>query len=261
MKQGPRILLVDIETAPVLAHVWKIWDENIGLDQIQSDMHILSFAAKWLGENKIFYEDQSKKRNIEDDKHLLASLWKLMDEADILVVQNGVAFDIPTIKARMIANGMPPPSPFRTVDTLTQAKKNFRFTSNKLEHLANTIGCKIRKDKHKRFPGFELWKECLNGNPKAWQDMKKYNIDDVLTLEEVYLKMRPWIAQHPNIGVYFDSDRPLCPKCGSSHMNVSKHRFTRAGKYIQYVCADCGGYARGATQLLSKAKQKIQLHN
>lgn len=261
MKQGPRILLLDIETAPILAAVWKIWDENIGLDQIQSDMHILSYAAKWLGEDKIFYEDQSQRRNVEDDKHLLKSLWKLFDECDIMVTQNGVSFDIPTIKGRMIANGLPPPSPFRNIDTMVQAKKSFRLTSNKLEHIAKTLGCKNRKQKHKEFPGFELWKECLNHNPKAWKVMKEYNIDDVRTLEEVYLKMRPWIVQHPNIGVYFDSDRPLCPKCGSAHMNKSKHRFTRAGQYIQYVCKDCGGYARGSTQIMPQSKRKLQLHN
>lgn len=210
----PRILLLDIETAPVLAHVWKIWDENIGLDQIKSDMYILSFAAKWIGESEIFYADQSARRNIEDDRHLLRALWRLMNEADIIITQNGVAFDIPIIKARMISRGIPPPSPFRTIDTLLQARRNFRFTSNKLEHLAKTIGCKQRKDEHRRFPGFKLWKACLDGDMRAWADMKKYNVDDVRTLEEVYLKMRPWIVQHPNIAAYFEGEAPACPKCG-----------------------------------------------
>jgi hypothetical protein len=252
----PRILLIDIETAPILAHVWKIWDENIGLNQIKSHSHLLSFAAKWLDGNEIFYEDQSGRKNIEDDTQLLKSIWKLLDEADIVIVQNGVAFDIPTIKARMMAKGIPPPSPFRTIDTLTQARKHFKFTSNKLEFLAEVMGCRVRKDKHKEFPGFDLWRECLSGNQKAWRDMRKYNIDDILVLQDVYLKMRPWIDSHPNVGIFFDSDRPLCPKCANT-VERRGTRYTNAGHYQQYHCNKCGGYSRGRTLLDSNKKTHL----
>ena len=31
---GPRVLLFDIETAPILAHVWGLWDNNVALIQV-----------------------------------------------------------------------------------------------------------------------------------------------------------------------------------------------------------------------------------
>lgn len=260
MKQ-PRILLIDIETAPILANVWKIWDENVGLDQIESDMHLLSFAAKWFGERGIIYSDQSLKKDVTNDKDLLKKIRSLMEEADLVIAQNGRAFDLPTIKARMIYHRIPPPPPVRIIDTLDQAKKNFRFTSNKLEYLAKFLGCPIIKDEHREFPGIKLWKECVAGNQRAWKVMRRYNSHDVLSLEPVYIAMRPWITQHPNVGMYIDSDKPLCPKCGSEHLTKSKNRVTQKGKYTQYQCQNCGGYCRDAVQLESKSKLKLQLHN
>jgi hypothetical protein len=54
---GPRVLTLDIETAPLESYTWGIWDQNIGLNQIKSEWTILSFSAKWLGEKKVIYGD------------------------------------------------------------------------------------------------------------------------------------------------------------------------------------------------------------
>ena len=43
----PKILVIDIETSPVLANVWRLFKENVGLNQIQKDWHLLSYSAKW----------------------------------------------------------------------------------------------------------------------------------------------------------------------------------------------------------------------
>jgi len=258
MKDSPAILLLDVETAPILASVWRLWDENVGLEQIKKDKHLLSFAAKWLGDKDVMYEDQSHARLIEDDKKLLKSIWKLLDEADIVIAHNGQAFDVPMIQARMVIQGMTPPSPFRHVDTLREAKRHFGFTSNKLEYLAGQMGCP--KSAHKDFPGFELWKEVMLGNKKAWAEMKRYNIQDVKALEVVYLKLRPWIEGHPNVAIYTDLSNPACPKCGG---NVQKRgtRITNFGKYQNYYCTNCGGWSRGRVLLNSPADRKRQLAN
>ena len=262
-----KILLLDIETAPIVAHVWQmsLWKTNIHADQVLSDTTILSFAAKWLNKKDIIYKDQSKEKDVKNDKNLLLKLKELLDDAEIVVVQNGAAFDVPTIKARMLAQGINPPSPFRVVDTFLIAKKMFNFSYNSLDFLGKILKCKNHKDDHKKFPGMKLWQECLLGNQSAWREMKKYNIIDVVVLEEIYLKMRPWIDGHPNMGIYVDSDKPVCPKCRSANIIKENYAYTMTGIYQRYICKDCGGWSRGRQKIndTPRCKQhyKQQLSN
>src|SRR5579885_3368369 len=173
----PKILLFDIETAPMLAHVWDLWDQNVGLNQIKSDWHILAWAAKWYGDppHKIMYMDQRNVKNIADDRKILKGIWKLLNEADIVITQNGKAFDEKKLNARFIIQGFNPPSSFKHIDTRQIAKKRFAFTSNKLEYMTNKLCTKYKKLDHAKFYGFNLWSECLKGNIKAWKEMEKYN--------------------------------------------------------------------------------------
>jgi DNA polymerase III, epsilon subunit and related 3''-5'' exonucleases len=257
---GPRTLVVDIETAPILARVWRTFKENVGLNQIEHDWYILSYSAKWLGEKKVFYQDQSKAADIEDDRALLTGLYGFLDEADIVVAHNGRRFDVPKINARLITLGFKPPSPYKVHDTLDIAKKNFKFTSNRLEFLTSTL-CTEKKMLHGKFPGFELWKQCMQGNQAAWREMKKYNIQDVKSLEELYLKLRAWDPRGPVAGVYDDLDIPACSKCGSHHVHRRGTYRTQVGEYQRYQCLDCGGWSRGGSLINSRAKRATILRN
>lgn len=255
----PRILLIDIETAPIEAAVWGLWKQNVGLNMIQRDWLLLSYCAKWLGDDRIIYEDLEQIGEL-DDSHLIAGLYNLMHEADIVIGQNGKAFDVPKIQARFIQQGYLPPRPFKIVDTLLMARQVARFTSNKLEWLTEIL-CSEKKLKHQKFPGFELWKQCLLRNPEAWAEMKEYNIQDVVSMEELYLKLRPWYQGHPNVAVYRDGEVPACPKCGSENIEQDGFTFTQAGKYEAMHCGDCGGWSRGRYTKNSTAVRKAQLSN
>src|ERR1700676_4487680 len=123
----PKILLLDIETIPILAYVWGLWENNVGLSQIERDWSILSWSAKWLDSNKIMYQDQRNVKDISNDKKLLQGIWNLIDQADILITQNGKSFDIKKLNARFIMNGMKPPSGFKHIDTKRLANKYFAF--------------------------------------------------------------------------------------------------------------------------------------
>lgn len=259
-----RILILDIETAPILGNVWRIWKENVGLNQIERDWFILSFGAKWLGEDWLIYEDQSRVpvQQIEDDKILLAKLWKLLDEADIVVAHNGRKFDVRKINARLVMNGFKPPSPFKIVDTLEIAKASFAFTSNRLEYLADKLNKKYRKQKHADYPGFELWRAVMAGDKKAWAAMRTYNEHDVLSLEEVYLTLRPWDRRHPNVDVYADdSEQVACPYCGGTHLQRRGFFYTNSGKYQRYQCMSeqCGGWSRTRYTENTMKKRKATL--
>lgn len=248
-----KILIVDIETAPKVAYVWRFFKENIGAKQVREHGHIISFAAKWLNDDTIIYEES----RTEDDAKLVESLVNLFDEADIVVAHNGQRFDFPQIMGRALVHGINPPSPYKIVDTLKVARFEFGFPANSLEYLTNLL-CSTKKLQHKNFPGFELWLECLRGNEAAWKEMKEYNIQDILSLEELYIKMRPWMRRHPNIGAIIEADKVVCPKCGSHHMVKRGFAYTNVGKYQRYVCGECGGWSRSRYTLMpDDVKKKL----
>lgn len=260
---APRIVTLDIETSPILAYVWGLFKQFVGLDQIVEDWRILSVTWKWLGEDKTYYVDtymDGKAKDVRDDRKLLRQLWQVLDEADIVVTQNGIQFDIKKINARFIELGMPPPSPFKQVDTKVEAVKIARFTSNKLEWLAKVINGGA-KDKHKDFPGFLLWAECMKRNPKAWAAMKAYNPQDVIETEGVYLRLRPYIVGHPNVAAYNDDVEPQCPKCGSKELQRRGFALTQSGQYRRYQCFGCKGWSRSRYTGNTIAKRRALLSN
>lgn len=249
-----KILIVDIETAPKIAYVWRFWKENISPKQVKQHGHIMSFAAKWLGADDITYVENRK----EDDRKIVSRLCELLDQADMVIAHNGEGFDFPQIRARAVVHGIKPPSPFKAIDTYKIAKREFGFPSNSLEYLTNVLNCKTKKGKHSKFPGFELWLECLRGNDEAWAELREYNIVDVMSLEELYLKLRPWDTRHPNLAVYSEEvDKVLCPKCGGSHIQYRGYAYTSVGKFHRIQCQDCGGWSRTRYSLLPKNENLV----
>lgn len=254
-----KILFLDIETAPIEAFVWGLFDQNVGLDMIITDWSILSWCAKWLGSKDVYYQDVRNEKHVRNDKNILKGIWKLLNEADIIITQNGRSFDEKKLNTRFLLNGMQPPSKFKHLDTLQIAKSKFAFTSNKLEYMSKTVNVVFKKLDHKDFPGFKLWKECLAGNKKAWKDMEAYNKHDVLALEELYLKFQPW-DNAVNFSVYDEDDTTLRCNCGAADYVKDGHNYTATGKFQRYRCKKCGSPAYDkaikANNKLSLAKQK-----
>lgn len=255
----PRILCFDIETAPITGYLWGMYDQNLGLNQIKHDWHFLAWAAKWYGEpaSKVIYMDNSKAKNVRDDKALIVGLRKLLDQADIVIAQNGDEFDIKKFNARAAIHGLPPVSPFKSTDTLKESRRVFGFTSHSLEYMSEVLNTKYKKLKHKRYPGFELWKAVLAGDKKAWTEMKTYCIQDVLATEELYQKIQGWIKTQ-NLACYFDDAQIRC-RCGSTNIYKKGFVFTDAGKFQGYKCKDCGRRPKGHTNLLSTLKKRSLL--
>jgi len=251
--KGVRILLLDIETAPILANVWSIWNQDVGLNQIKKDWNIIAWCAKWLDEPKLFYQDLRNSKDMGSDKKLLSGIWELMNEAQVIITQNGDQFDLKKLNARFLINGYNPPSSYKSIDTKKIAKKKFGFTSNRLEYMTNVTDTKYKKLKHKKYPGHELWTECLKGNKDAWKEMELYNKHDVLALEELYKKFRPWDGSL-NYNLYTDTESMVC-SCGSEKFHKNGYCYTSVGKYQRYSCASCGAEVRGRNNLFSAEKK------
>lgn len=256
----PKILVFDIETSPLITYTWGLFDQNIALNQIKEDWHVLSYAAKWLDDppNKTMYKDQRGKKDISNDKDMLKGIWKLLDEADVVITQNGISFDSKKLNARFMIHGLGRPSPYKHIDTLKIAKKHFAFTSNKLEYMTDKLCVKYKKlTDERKFGGFSLWKECLKDNIKAWKEMERYNKYDVLSLEELYHKLQPW-DNSVNLSSFHDSEQFTC-NCGSTKFHKRGITVTSTGKFQRYQCQNCGKWHRSKVNLTTKEKRKAGL--
>jgi len=244
----PKILLFDIETALMEVYVWGLYKQRIPHTNIIKDKDgsekswfVLSWAAKWLFDDNVQSDivtpSESKSRN---DKRILKSIWKLLDEAEIVIGHNLDRFDIRKLNARFIDNDINPPSPFRSIDTLKVARKEFAFVSYKQDFLTKHFELE-----NKLKTEFQLWVDCMQGNQSRLDEMAKYNRHDVMGLEQVYLKLRPYIKNHPNLGVLVDMD--VCPNCGCEYLDETDSvYFTTANKFPVYRCQGCKTpYIRG----------------
>lgn len=258
-----KILVVDIETAPIMAHVWGLWQQDVSLTQIEKDWHVMAWCAKWFKaadgtvygpHSNLIYRDQRNAKDLTDDKEILKDIRKLLDEADIVIGQNSKNFDIKKLNARFILNGLKPYSKFKHVDTKQIASKHFAFTSNKLEYLSEKLCTKHKKSKHAKFFGFNLWLACMAGNKKAWKEMEHYNKRDVLATEELYIKLQPW-DNSINLDLYADDVMRKCI-CGSTKFNKNGFAYTSTGRFQRYCCSNCGAENREKVNLLSKEKRK-----
>lgn len=233
-----KVLLIDLETSPITGYSWNLWETNI-LD-IKKDWYILSFAYKWLGDSKVtakalpMYKGYGKDK--ENDLSLCEDLWVLFDQADVIVAHNGQAFDVKKSNARFVTHGFKPPSPYKIVDTKLVAKKYFKFESNKLDNLGKSLGLGEKLETG----GFSTWLGCMAGDKNAWDKMIKYNKQDVVLLEKVYLRLRDWIVNHPRI-----TDKSIneaCANCGSTHIQKRGTMRNKTTTLQRLHCQGCGAW-------------------
>lgn len=242
-----KILLLDIESAPNTAHVWGLWQQNVGITQLMESSYILCWAAKWLGEDEILFDSVYA----SSTKRMLKRIHKLLEEADAVVHYNGTKFDIPTLNKEFLLYGMAPPAPYQQIDLLRTARNRFKFPSNKLDYVAQALGVG-KKSAH---IGHELWVKCMNDDPDAWKMMETYNKNDVILLEQVYRKLLPWIKGHANHSLY--SGTLVCPNCASSNYNRRGFAYTSSSSYQRYQCKDCGNWFKGGKTMAAGPEGKF----
>ena len=230
-----KILLIDIETFPNLYYAWRLW-EGHALD-IREFSSVCCFSAKWLGGKQV---TKALPDFNGSEKELTRALWELVNEADVLVAHNGRAFDFGRINSQFIKFGFPPPSPTKKVDTKRMATRVFGFDSNSLDNLCQFL----KLGKKMATGGYELWQQCMDNDPKAWARMKKYNEHDVVLLEKLYLTLRSWSAEHPNLNLY--SEGECCPKCGGPADKIQSRGTYRAEtrSYRRFQCRTCMGWLK-----------------
>lgn len=230
MTKEPKILLFDIETFPNIGYTWGKWEQNV--IKFVKEWELASFAYKWLDDDKV----TCISRRTHHEKGLAVILADLFTQADILVAHNGDSFDIKKARAKFLQFGLPRPALNKSVDTKKIAKSQFSFNSNSLNDLGETLGL----GKKVETGGFDLWLGCMGNKKKSWLLMEKYNKQDVILLEKVYLKLRAWSPTHPNVAVL--KGKIGCPSCGSESTQARGFTVTSKTKQQRRQCQDCGSW-------------------
>lgn len=254
-KSPAKILILDIETAPLKSYVWGIWNVNLGhsLNMLEHDWFMLTWSAKWLFDPQIF-SDKLKPEEVfaEDDSRIVKSVWALLDEADVVIAHNGLKFDIKRMNTRFLKHKLNPPMPFQVIDTLVHCRKQFNIISNKLDYIGKFLGLGQKQDTG----GFDLWKGCMNGDLESLSKMEIYNIKDVTLLEDIYLAIRNYIKPHPNMGLFIEDNVQCCPTCSSTDISWGGSYATYANVYDAFRCSNCGAVGRSRTTKITKESRK-----
>ncbi len=250
--QAPKILLFDIETAMMEVYVWGLYRQAIPPSNVIEDWFCLGWSAKWLFDSEIMSDILSPKEAVaKDDKRIMKGIWSLLDEADVIIAHNCSRFDVRKANARFIKHGLMPPMPYQVVDTLQVVKRYFAFSSYTLSYVCNMFGLSNKLD-----VSYDLWKKCIKGDKEALKYMEEYNRQDVVALEELYVKLRPWIKSSINTGLYVESDKPVCPTCGSTNLDWRGYYYTSVSKFRAFRCNECGSIGRERISTLSKEKRR-----
>jgi DNA polymerase elongation subunit (family B) len=244
-KHKAKILVFDIETSLMKSYHFGMWQQDIATDAIIDDWFVLGWSAKWLLEDEIMSDIVTPTEALQnDDRRVLLSLHKLLNEADIVVAHNGKKFDIKKISARFFVQGIKLPSPYKVIDTLQQVKSAMSLTSNRLDYI-----CKIKFGEGKlSHTGLKLWIDCKEGKEEALKLMDEYCQKDVKLLEDFYLELRPYMTSHPNLGMYVEEDLSVCPTCASEDLNWDGEYHTTNLSYNRFQCNDCGSWGASSTR-------------
>ena len=239
-----RILTLDIETSPHEAYAFQVWQANIAAGQIKKPTEMLTWTAKFLDKKKSVFRDW----NAPD---FLTKLHEMLDDADIVVGYNQQKFDIRHINREFVQAGLSPTRPMPQIDMLRVVKQQFLFPHNRLDYVCGILLNETKLETG----GFDLWPAFLRGDKKAEAVMRKYNIRDVVLTEKLYLHLRAWVKNHPNVGIFdvrfFDEPKDYtCEACGSHNVELKRPRRTRCFA-IRVVRCECGHYQDGARKKLS----------
>lgn len=243
--RSARILLLDIETAPMEVYAWRARQDYIQHEAVIKDISILCWAGKWLFEDEIMGQSVTPKEAINrTEESILGGIWELIDQADIIVTQNGIDFDMKILNGKFLIAGYPKPSHYLNVDTKKIAKEQFGFSYNKLDYLGKYllgIDGKMKME-------FNDWIECVHGNQEYLDKMLTYcKIDVAPLLEDLYLKFLPWI-NHPNLNLFTNHDNFVCPNCESEDLKWGEKYITPQGLWRGFRCNSCGALGRGTTK-------------
>ena len=219
-----RILVYDIEATNL--------DAEFG--------YVLAIGYKFIGEparkTVVLSIDQFPRyeKDRTDDKPLLKAFEPIYMSADAILHYNGIRYDEPFVNTRRIVHGLDPLPRKPRIDLLYTAKSTLKIRSKSLDRVA-----KLLQTKNQKSPVTgQHWVRAMSGYKASLQYISRHCRADVLVLEEVYLRLRGRVYNHPRVS----TDLAACRFCGG---NVIKRGFalTQLKNRPQKVqCKECRAY-------------------
>lgn len=217
---NPKILIFDIESTNLAA--------NFG--------YILCISYKWLGEKRVYTIriDQFNrfKTDPTNDIEVVRAFGDVFNTADRVVAHYGKKFDKTFINTRRIMHGLSVLPSTKLIDTWRISKDHLRLNSNRLLTLISALGVQTQKT---TLDG-QIWIKAMSGDRKAIQYVVDHCVADVKALEEVFVKIRPLIAETEN---------PQLHTCDPRHLRSNGTRVLEKRTYRRLYCVKCGGWFKG----------------
>lgn len=255
----PRILVFDLETSHAVSATFGRHKVFLGQDNIITEGGLIMCCGyRWVGEESPHIIRMTDEEAIfEDDSRVVAEIWELFEQADVVVAHNAKQFDVPMLRARVIGNNLPPLPTVKVIDTLIMAKKLFRFPNNKLDSLAAYFGF----ERKVYAGGINTWINFMRGDNDAIAHMVEYCLHDVNLCHDIYMKLRPFghAGSDFNAGLYGDADSLTCPVCGSKNVDeTGRSVYTAVSEFKEIRCGDCGGVSR-TRQSLNSREERVNI--
>jgi hypothetical protein len=249
----PKICVFDTEFSSMIVSAFQLWEQNITPDKIIKDSFMLCWSAKIINDDEIYSDvltgEEAKDGN---DYRIVCSIWNLLSSSEIWVGQNIRGYDLKKLNTRFLFHGLVPLPKRQIVDTYLVAKSNFAFPSNGLAYINKFLGIKQKLETE----GYSLWDSCMNGDEEALKKMDFYCRGDSVATTELYFKLLPFIAGHPNLALYAENNEKTCRNCGSTNIVELGYEYTPQGKFRSIRCVDCGYTGHLKQNELSKEKKK-----
>lgn len=169
-------------------------------------------------------------------------IWDLYDKAQIVIGHNIDGFDTKKLKTAWAQMGLTPPSPFKSVDTLKVARREFGAESNTLDALCKRFGIVAKTDRYDH----EVARAACAGNRAAQRQLKGYNIGDIPATKGLYDFERPWHASHPHSTEAIGDGRLTCNSCWRDDLlTPNGYKLANQILYRLYRCTSCGANVQG----------------
>lgn len=239
-----KVLFFDVESAPMVTFLWDLKTDYVDPGMVIEPWFLLTWAAKWADSDEVVGQRLTgKEAAAGDDRRIVKGLADMIRAADVVVAHNGDRFDLPKLNARLAVHGLDPLGNVKSIDTLKLARSGFKFASNRLGELANTLGIE-----GKFATGFSLWKRARAGDVPALKEMDAYCRQDVVVLEAVFEALRPYVKSLPRLVDAGQYGQRVCPSCGSSDLGPDGVYRTNANTYARFRCGRCGRQCRSFRQ-------------
>jgi len=224
-----KVMVYDIETSLVRADIWGTGKTYIRHDQLvdgpEGETRIISIAWKYVGEDEVYHLEW----NDGCDKELIREFIRYFNRCEMVIGQNNNSFDNKIVRSRAAKYGFFINRFVKSFDIYRKAKTVFKLPSYSMKYMAEYFGLTLKL----QHEGIIMWKMIQYGNDEQKAEYLKkmvdYNVGDIVTTEELYMTVRPYLGTIAHIGVSKGLPRWSCPVSSSLDVELYNTIYTEAG--------------------------------